>query len=71
VVNEALPFGMRLTWDMTHLPFMVQWKSMQAGDYALGLEPANMRIDRPDEPAPPLMPGDRRVFRVGLEAFGR
>lgn len=71
VLSEALPFGMRLTWDMAHLPVMVEWKSMQAGDYALGLEPASMRIDRPDEPAAPLMPGERRVFRVGLEAFGR
>lgn len=71
LVNESLPFGMRLSWEMVNLPLMVQWKSMQSGDYALGLEPSTMRIDRPDESQPSLESGQSRVFRLSLEAFDR
>ena len=42
--NEELRFGCRLTYDMSALPTLVEWKSMASGDYALGIEPATTRF---------------------------
>lgn len=34
-----------LSWTKETLPYFVEWKSMAAGDYALGLEPATTELD--------------------------
>lgn len=41
IVNRALNFGAFLDWQTDNLPFMGQWKLMQAGEYVCALEPAN------------------------------
>ncbi|MGI5878743.1 MAG: DUF4432 family protein [Christensenellales bacterium] len=69
LVRESLGIGMRLSWQTDTLPHMIEWKSMQSGDYVLGLEPATLRFDRADEPGAPLAPGAQRVFSMTLEAF--
>jgi hypothetical protein len=41
VTNPALGLGLRLTYDRTTLPYLVQWKMMGEGLYVLGVEPTN------------------------------
>ena len=41
IVNDTLELGLKLEFNQKNLPNFVEWKSMGAGDYALGLEPAN------------------------------
>ncbi|NLG26223.1 MAG: DUF4432 family protein, partial [Clostridiales bacterium] len=42
--NDELGFGVELSFSKDTLPVLVHWKSMQSGDYALGLEPSNTYI---------------------------
>lgn len=37
--NEKLGIAVAVKYDANQLPIMCEWKSMQAGDYAVGLEP--------------------------------
>lgn len=39
VGNEALGLAAALKYNTVQLPFMTEWKSMMAGDYALGINP--------------------------------
>jgi hypothetical protein len=41
VTNPALGLGLRLAYDRTTLPYLVQWKMMGEGLYVLGVEPTN------------------------------
>ncbi len=41
IVNRALNFGAYVRWQIGNLPYMGQWKLMQAGEYVCALEPAN------------------------------
>lgn len=41
IVNRALNFGAFLRWRAAELPYLGQWKLMQAGEYVCALEPAN------------------------------
>ena len=42
--NPELGVSMTITWSGDTLPILVQWRSMAAGDYVLGLEPTNCYI---------------------------
>ncbi|BDF57827.1 DUF4432 domain-containing protein [Christensenellaceae bacterium] len=39
VENKALGLAAALKYNVRQLPFMTEWKSMMAGDYALGINP--------------------------------
>jgi len=41
VINPSLSFMAELTQTLDSLPNLLEWKSMQSGDYALALEPCN------------------------------
>lgn len=41
VVNEALNLAVELRFDKATLPYLVEWKSMNSGDYALGVMPSS------------------------------
>ena len=43
--NAALGKRFTLEWSQETLPNFVEWKSMAAGDYALGLEPCTTELD--------------------------
>lgn len=45
VINERLKLGVYIKYDIRQLPKLVQWKSMQPGDYVLGMEPANCLVE--------------------------
>ncbi|RIK30989.1 MAG: DUF4432 domain-containing protein [Chloroflexi bacterium] len=40
IMNRALHFGAYVKWRMANLPYLGQWKLMQAGEYVCALEPA-------------------------------
>lgn len=39
--NPDLALGLAVTFSAAKMPYLSQWKSMQSGDYAMGLMPAN------------------------------
>ena len=45
LINEKLGKKFTVSYSGETLPHFVQWKSMAAGDYALGLEPATTELD--------------------------
>ncbi len=45
LVNKKLGKRFALAWSGDTLPHFVEWKSMAAGDYALGLEPCTTELD--------------------------
>ncbi len=45
VYNPDLHLGIAMDIDLNTLDHFIQWKMMGAGDYVLGLEPANSTID--------------------------
>ena len=44
IVNDELGLGMKITYHKQQLPYFMEWMSTAAGDYALGLEPANASV---------------------------
>ena len=42
--NPHLGIGAAISYEKALLPVLCEWKSMRSGDYALGIEPANMFI---------------------------
>ena len=61
------PLGMSCTvkYDITKLPWLIQWKSMAAGNYALGLEPSTSRLDEFKTPLI-LQPGASEEYCTSL-----
>ncbi len=41
LVNRDLGLAFKVTYRVTELPYLVQWKMMGQGEYVVGLEPAN------------------------------
>lgn len=44
VHNERLEFAVLIKYNPQQCPWLTEWKCMKAGDYALGLEPANCHV---------------------------
>ncbi|NEG95311.1 DUF4432 family protein [Bifidobacterium sp. SMB2] len=44
VINHALGLGVSVEFDAADFPYFMQWKSVAAGDYVVGLEPANSSV---------------------------
>lgn len=44
LVRSDLRLAAALTWSRSELPWLVQWKSMKSGDYALGIEPGTSQL---------------------------
>ena len=40
--NRKLGIALTIKFDMTMLPYLIQWKMMGQGEYVLGLEPSNV-----------------------------
>lgn len=45
VVNEKIKRRVNILYDQEKLPYLVEWKSMVSGDYALGIEPSTTMLD--------------------------
>lgn len=73
VNNHDLGVGLRLKFDKTTLPCLVQWKMMGEGLYVLGVEPSNCRVvggravARDQDALPVLAAGESRHYSLELE----
>ena len=43
-VNPDLKLGLKIEYSTKNLPYFMEWKSTAAGDYVIGLEPANSSV---------------------------
>ncbi len=73
--NANLGIGAEISYETENLPNLCQWKSMRAGDYALGIEPANMYImgraaERENGTLPVIEGYGKKTFRLKVKAFG-
>ncbi len=66
LVNERLGKVFRLSYSGDTLPHFLEWKSMAAGDYALGLEPCSTPLDKTFT-RKPIAPGESIRFFVDME----
>ena len=71
--NPARHIGVRLRFDAKALPHFVQWRMLGEREYVTGLEPANAPIDgrdnaRAEGTLPFLAPGEKKVYRLSVEA---
>lgn len=44
LMNEKMELGIKIEFNKKYLPKFVQWKSLNAGDYVMGLEPTNSGV---------------------------
>ena len=70
--NPKLGMAAVVRFDAERLPLLCQWKSMAAGDYALGLEPTTSGVvSRPETRENGMLcylaPGEKRQFHVSIE----
>jgi hypothetical protein len=70
--NPKLGMAAILRYDAKALPLLCQWKCMQAGNYALGLEPTTAGVmgrsaARAAGALPMLAPGDVKTFTFSIE----
>ena len=75
VWNPSLGLGLRLSYDTTHLPYLMEWKMMGEGMYVLGVEPVNCGslhgrgAAREHGVLPFLEPGESRQYDLLLEVI--
>ena len=71
VVNDKLSLGVYIKYDSRRLPRLVQWKSMQSGNYAMGIEPsttfAQGRVfEKENGRLVDIAPGEEIIFGVEI-----
>lgn len=71
LINPATGLKIKLSWDTSTLPQMMQWKMQGAGAYALGLEPTNCSVagresDIKNNKAQFIEPGQEILFKIKL-----
>lgn len=72
--NHELGLGVEIKFQTNYLPYLVQWKCMRAGEYALGIEPSNCFIGgMPAELAAgrgrKIAPFEKHKIELGLSFF--
>lgn len=70
--GQTIALSVRLRWTVNTLPRLVQWRMPGAGEYVLGLEPANCWVggraaERELGTLLTLQPGEQRVYQLLLE----
>ncbi|THF84631.1 aldose 1-epimerase family protein [Cohnella fermenti] len=81
VINRRLGLGVYVKYDPLRLPYLVQWKSLRAGDYATGLMPATCFVngrsfERENGTLQPIAPLQQLTYELeigvleGEEEFG-
>lgn len=70
--NPELDFAAAIKFNITQLGYLTEWKSMLAGDYALGIEPGTYyptgRADaRENQLLQYIEPGETRRFKISIE----
>ncbi len=73
--NPKVGIGLRWQYSTGNLPYLMEWKMMGAGAYAVGVEPANCNglggraATRAKGWLPMLEPGESRAYCIDLEVF--
>jgi hypothetical protein len=71
ILNEELNLALKLNFNKEVLPRFMEWKSTAAGDYVIGLEPANSsvlgRLDQKKQGLPLLEPFEIRKIEIKVE----
>ena len=70
--NPELDFAVAIKFNVTQLGYLTEWKSMLAGEYALGIEPGTYyptgRADaRENNLLQYIEPGEKRNFKISIE----
>lgn len=63
-VNEEAAIGLCIRFEKTAIPWLTQWKSTAAGDYAMALEPTNCGFDGRAGQVQVLEPFQTHVNRI-------
>ena len=74
LLNLRLGFGVYIRYEMAYLPYLVEWKCMRTGEYALGIEPSNnmiggMPAERKAGRSRSISPGEKHTIKVALGFF--
>ncbi len=72
--KAAEPVGVVVSYLKKELPLVVEWKNLGAGEYVVGIEPANCRVsgrtaERERGTLRSIEPGETREIEVGLEVL--
>jgi galactose mutarotase-like enzyme len=72
--NRKLGIEVSLKFDITTLPYLIQWKMMGKGEYVLGLEPANVPVKdrkqlREEKLLPVLNQGESTVNSIEISVI--
>jgi len=62
LINADIDVACEMTYDMSTLPYNVEWKSMVSGDYALGIEPCTTLFY--DFNMTPIKAGEKKDFSI-------
>jgi hypothetical protein len=57
-------YRLTMSFDAEKLPYLMQWKSMACGDYALGLEPSTTELN--DKKLKPIKPFESHDYSIKL-----
>lgn len=60
--NKGVGVRINMAYDTAKLPYLIEWKSMQSGAYALGIEPSVSRFDALTPVA--LKGGESKAYRI-------
>ena len=66
VINKKLGKVVEFNYDEKMLPHFIEWKSMVAGDYALGIEPSTTTLDS-DFVKTPIKEGENHIFQIDID----
>src|SRR5271165_6398718 len=74
VVNPKLGLGLVVEYDSRALPYLIEWKQMGFGEYAVGLEPGNCVPEgrvaaRENNRLVTLEPGQTQAYYVGFRVL--
>lgn len=67
VKNHRLKRSLIFEYNTKNLPYLMQWKSMASGDYALGIEPASTHLDNKELTM--IKSGESREFQITLRVI--
>jgi hypothetical protein len=64
LTNEKVGIKVEMQYNVNDFPYIVEWKSMVSGDYALGIEPALSRFDRFQMQT--LKVGEQKTYKIDI-----
>lgn len=74
IYNKKFELGIAIWFNTSELPRLTQWKQMQAGEYANGIEPSNCNVEgrasaRKEGSLQFIRPGEIRTFHIEIEVI--